>query len=91
MGILERGGELRARKMDRLTGETMQAEVRANVRKGANLMTDEAEGYRGLGGDYHHHSLQHGAGEYVRHYFIHPNGLENAWSLFKRQAFGIHH
>jgi hypothetical protein len=27
----------------------------------------------------------------VKHYFIHTNGLEGAWSLFKRQVFGIHH
>lgn len=43
MGLMERGGELPARKMERLTAETMQAEVRANVRKGANLMTDKAK------------------------------------------------
>lgn len=91
MGLMERGGELRARKMERLTAETMQAEVRANVRKGANLMTDEAKGYRGLKGDYHHHTVEHGAGQYMKHYFIHTNGMENAWSLFKRQVFGIHH
>ena len=77
--------------MERLTAETMQAEVRANVRRGANLMTDEARGYRGLKGDYHHHTVEHGAGQYVKHFFIHTNGMENAWSLFKRQVFGIHH
>ena len=91
MGLMERGGELRARKMERLTAETMQTEVRANVLKGANLMTDEAKGYCGLKGEYHHHTVEHGAGEYVKHYFIHTNGLENAWSLFKRQVFGTHH
>ena len=87
MGIMERGGELRARKMERLTTETMQAEVRANVRKGANLMTDEAKSYRGLKSDYH--TVEHGAGQYVKYYFIHMNGMENAWSLFKRRVFGI--
>ena len=26
----------------------------------------------------------------MKHYFIHTNGLENAWSLFKRKIYGIH-
>ena len=54
-------------------------------------MTDEAKGYHGLQGAYHHHTVNHSAGEYVRSYFIHTNGMENAWSLFKRQVDGIHH
>ncbi len=27
----------------------------------------------------------------MKHFFIHTNGLENAWSLFKRKIYGIHH
>ena len=30
-------------------------------------------------------------GEYVRKGFIHTNGIEGAWSLLKRQIYGIHH
>lgn len=91
MGVMERGGELRARKVERLTGESMKTEVRANVKPGAVVLTDEAKGYAGLQGTYDHYAVNHSAGEYVRLYFIHTNGLENAWSLFKRQVYGIHH
>ena len=91
MGLIERSGESRACKMERLTAETMQAEVRANVRKWAILMTDEAKGYRDLKGDYHHHSVEHGVGKYMQYYSIHTDSLENAWSLSERQVFGIHH
>ena len=35
--------------------------------------------------------MNHLTVQYVRHYFIHTNGLENAWSLFKRKVNGIHH
>jgi len=90
-GMLERGGELRARKMERLTGKAMKAEIKANVKPGATLLTDEAKGYSGLDGTYHHYAVNHSAGEYVRWFFVHTNGLENAWSLFKRQVDGIHH
>ncbi|HJS85200.1 MAG TPA: IS1595 family transposase [Acetobacteraceae bacterium] len=55
------------------------------------VLTDEAKGYIGLQGAYDHYAVNHSAGEYVRLYFIHTNGLENAWSLFKRQVYGIHH
>ena len=91
MGVMERGGELRARKMERLTGESMKAEVKANVKPGATVLTDEAKGYIGLQGTFDHYAVNHSAGEYVRLFFIHTNGLENAWSLFKRQVYGIHH
>ena len=76
MGVMERGGELRARKMERLTGESMKAEIKANVKPGAVVLTDEAKGYIGLQGTYDHYAVNHSAGEYVRLYFIHTNGLE---------------
>ncbi len=90
MGVMQRGGELRARKMAS-DGREHEAEIKANVKPGAVVLTDEAKGYVGLQGTYDHYAVNHSAGEYVRLFFIHTNGLENAWSLFKRQVFGIHH
>ncbi len=54
-------------------------------------MTDEHKGYNGIGKRFSHHRVNHSIGEYVKHYFIHTNGLENARSLFKRKVYGIHH
>lgn len=62
-----------------------------NVKDGSNLMTDEHPSYARLQGPYHVHSVNHSVGEYVRHYFCHTNGIEGAWSLFKRQVYGFHH
>lgn len=91
-GMLERGGELRARKVADTKANTLHRAIIANVEIGSNLLTDEHGGYRGLDGlFYNHHTINHSAGEYVKHYFIHTNGLEGAWSLFKRQIYGIHH
>lgn len=90
-GMLERGGELRAKKITNLQGRTVRGRVFDNVKDGANLMTDEHGAYRGLQGPYQVHSVNHSAGEYVRDYFCHINGIEGAWSLFKRQVVGIHH
>lgn len=90
-GMLERGGELRARKVPDASAATVQGAIREHVAPGTNIMTDEHRGYLGLDGIFNHHTVNHSAGEYVKHYFIHTNGLEGAWSLFKRQVFGIHH
>jgi transposase-like protein len=88
-GVLERGGELRARPIERL-GQARD-EIAKHVEPGSNVMTDDWGGYQGLERDYQHYTVNHNSGEYVRHYFAHINGIEGAWSLLKRQIYGIHH
>jgi hypothetical protein len=58
---------------------------------GAWIYTDEYVAYRGLEGRYRHWTVNHSEGEYARKRYIHVNGIENAWSHFNRQVFGIHH
>ena len=74
-GMLERGGELRARKVPDASAATVQGAIRQHVAPGTNIMTDEHRGYLGLDGIFNHHTVNHSAGEYVKHYFIHTNGL----------------
>jgi transposase-like protein len=88
-GLLERGGELRAGPVSSL--KDVRREIIDNVEPKANLMTDEWPGYRGLDGRFNHHTVNHGAGEYVKHFYAHVNGIEGVWSLLKRQIYGIHH
>lgn len=90
-GMLERGGELRAMKVEKLDGKTVKGTIRAHVEPKATVLTDEAPLYYGLSKTHHHHAVNHSQEEYARHYFIHVNGLEGAWSHFKRQVYGIHH
>src|SRR6185312_3321690 len=78
VGMLERGGELRTMKMDTLNARSVQTKIAEHVEPGSNIMTDEWSGYRGLGMQYYHHTVSHSAGEYVKHYFAHVNGLEGA-------------
>ena len=91
MGVMERGGELRAKVVPDTTAKTLHDELEANVAPQTNVMTDEHRGQTGIGERFHHHTVNHSIGQYVKHYFIHTNGLENAWSLFKRKMYGIHH
>ena len=90
MGIMERDGELRAKVVPNTTAKTLHVELDADVAPGTNVMTDENRAYKGIGQKFHHHTVNHSIGEYVKHYFIHTNRLENAWSLFKRKVYGIH-
>jgi transposase-like protein len=90
-GLLERGGELRAKKVKNLLGRTVQGMVVDNVADRSVLLTDEHPGYHRLDdGPYHRFSVNHSAGEYARGP-VHINTIEGAWSLFKRQVYGIHH
>lgn len=91
LGIKNRDGELRMQVVKNLTAHTVENVIRANVAKGSTIMTDEHVSYRNLGMDYFHHAVNHSAGEYVRHFVIHTNGIESVWALLKRQIIGIHH
>lgn len=91
LGVLERGGELRTTITPSMGARDVQSVVRANVEPGSTLMTDEHGSFLGLAKDYFHHRVNHSAGEYVRHFVLHSNGIESVWAIFKRQIIGTHH
>jgi len=91
LGILERDGELRAGHVPDTKGHTLKSIVHGNVKAGSTVMTDEDRSFKGLNREFYHHAVNHSAGEYVRHYTIHTNGIESVWALLKRQISGIHH
>ena len=93
MGLLERPRNaphslVRTHVLPNTTQRTMQAEVRENVKAGANLFTDRHWGYWGLDSDYMHEVIDH-VHEYVRGK-VHTNGIENFWSLLKRTIGGTY-
>jgi transposase-like protein len=88
MGILERGGKVRATVVPNRRKGTLQAEVRKHVEAGAALYTDALLSYEGLAGDYAHQVVDH-AVQYVDGR-VHTNGLENFWSLLKRGISGTY-
>ena len=92
IGIMDEDGEVRATPIADTTSKTVQGYVVANVPRGAAVVTDEFAGYRGLNSKgYVHHTVNHSAGEYVRHFCIHTNGIESFWALLKRGHYGIYH
>lgn len=90
VGFQQRNGELRAIHVPSTTKPIMHSVVRENVSHEARLITDSAQYYKGLTGEYNHDSVNHSEGEYVRD-DIHTNSIESVWALFKRQLLGTHH
>lgn len=89
-GVMERGGELRAVKVETTKGYHLKPFVVRNVEFGSKLMTDEWWGYKGLAQLFKHDIVKHNEGEYVSG-ACHTNSLEGFWSLMKRGVNGIYH
>lgn len=91
IGAIERGGNVVARALNRVTKETMQAFVRETVSTNVSLLaTDEHRGYVGLCDDFPHGAVYHTRGQYVTG-AIHTNTIEGFWSLIKRGVVGTYH
>jgi transposase-like protein len=88
MGILERGGKVRASVVPSRRKTVLQEEVRKHVTAGAALYTDALLSYNGLASEYAHQVVDH-ATQYVDGR-VHTNGLENFWSLLKRGISGTY-
>jgi transposase-like protein len=88
MGILERGGKVRASVVPSRRKTILQNEVRKHVTAGTALYSDALLSYEGLAADYAHQVVDH-ATQYVDGR-VHTNGLENFWSLLKRGISGTY-
>jgi len=88
MGILERGGKVRAKVVATRKKHELQAEVYKHVEAGSALYSDALKSYDGLEADYAHQVVDH-AVQYVDGR-VHTNGLENFWSLLKRGISGTY-
>jgi transposase-like protein len=88
MGILQRGGKVRAMVVPNRKKHVLQAEVKKHVEAGTALYTDALLSYDGLASDYAHQVIDH-AMKYVDGK-VHTNGLENFWSLLKRGISGTY-
>jgi len=88
-GFLDRDQrEVRAAVVPNWKRETLQTEVLNNVLYGSKIYSDDAVAYDGLKEKYIHDVVNH-AEEYVRGQ-VHTNGLENFWSLLKRNLKGTY-
>jgi transposase-like protein len=88
MGMMERGGEVRAMVVDNRKKRTVQKRVKDHVEAGSAIFSDELKSYEGLETEYQHAVINH-AVEYVNGN-VHTNSMENFWSLLKRGLHGTY-
>jgi transposase-like protein len=81
MGILERGGKVRAMVIPNVSRKVLHGEINQNVEQGSEVFTDAWHCYQGLDPEYVHQVIDH-AVAYVNGQ-VHTNGIENFWSLLK--------
>jgi transposase-like protein len=92
VALVERGGELRAYPMERVTAENLGPMMYRHIDpQNSTLMTDEGAHYTHLGRKFpRHETVNHGAKEYVRG-DAHVNTAEGFFGLLKRGINGVYH
>ena len=88
IGILERGGEVRANVIANRKKHAINTEIGKHIEAGSVLYTDSLPSYSFLPAGYQHEVIDHAEG-YVNGQ-VHTNGLENFWSLLKRGLKGTY-
>jgi transposase-like protein len=94
LGMVERGGDVRFRMMDRLTVNRLREVIAENTDLSCRIITDEYPNYRSIGKAFEggHEFVRHVAGEYVKPGTdIHSNSIEGVFSLLKRGVYGTFH
>jgi transposase-like protein len=90
VGLVQRGGEIRATVVDRVSVANVEKQILSKVEKGSTIYTDDFLGYKNIKNHFNHGVVSHGKYEYVRGQ-IHSNSAESFWALFKRGYMGTYH
>lgn len=93
-GIVQRGGDVRFRMMERVTGDRLAEAIAENAARSCRLITDEFGGYLKVGKAFEggHFTTKHSSFQYVKPGTdIHSNTIEGAFSLIKRGVMGTFH
>jgi len=94
VGMVERGGKVRAKVMSKdkgaLSSKHLSRIVRDNIdTRNSILVTDEFKGYTGINRFMEHYSVDH-----TKTYAdggVHTNNIESFWALLKRGIMGQYH
>jgi transposase-like protein len=90
VGMLERGGKVRAGVVEDRKLHNMRPILDANVHPCSHIITDEFANYPTIARENDHlHEIINHADAYVRGH-VHTNGIENFWALLKRGLAGTY-
>jgi len=91
LGMVERGGRVRAEVIPSRRGQTLKGKVVEHVLPASTIFTDELRSYRGLDRSFTaHHRIRHNARVYVDGN-VHTNTIEGFFSLLKSGIRGTYH
>ncbi len=91
LGIVQRGGNVRAMTVPNVRRATILPNVTKRVLPDSTVFTDEYTAYLGLDKyGYKHERIRHKAHVYVSGN-VHTNTIEGFWSLVKRGIGGVYH
>jgi transposase-like protein len=90
VGMIQRGGEIRAKVVERVSMATVENNIKEHAAKGSQIISDDFLSYARIGKMFPHKSVSHVRGEYVNG-DAHTNSIESFWALFKRGYHGIYH
>jgi hypothetical protein len=90
VGMVERGGRVRATVTKSVSGPDIQVVVRANVKAQSVLYTDEWAAYKTMASEYFHHTINHGAKIYATGN-VHTQTIEGFWATVKNGIRGVYH
>jgi transposase-like protein len=88
LGMVERGGRVKAEVVPNVKASTLRPRVKDSVADGSAVYTDALASYNGLGVRFSHKTIDH-AETYVDGR-VHTNTIENFWSLVKRGLNGTY-
>lgn len=89
IGMLDRESrQVRAKVVPNVKRDTLQRQILHSVQAGSTIYTDQAVAYTSLKEQFVHDTVNH-AESYVNGR-VHTNGLENFWSLMKRNLSGTY-
>jgi transposase-like protein len=90
--LVERDGSARSFHVANVTAKTIRKVIVANVSRKSTLMTDGANVYHRVGGEFAAHRwTDHVSGEYVRPGAVHSNSAESYFAILKRGVMGTYH
>jgi transposase-like protein len=90
LGVVEKGGEARARVSDVASMNRAKSFLKATTAAGIELHTDESRIYAWTNGEYDHKHVNHSRKQYADGR-VHTNTIEGFWSQMKRSIDGTYH
>ena len=94
VGMVQRGGDVRFRMLERITAENLGNFIAENADLSCRIITDDFNLYRKVARKFEggHEVVTHSEGEYVRPGTdVHSNSIEGVFSLIRRGVMGTFH